>query len=160
MPVEKSQKFDMMGGCLNYPSTAGWRMHIPSPVSARCNALMGSSVTRVLASSHSFGGEKTVCGTCGTAHRTGYDRKRRRVRDLSCADHRIYLDLEVRRVDCRRCDAVKRERVGLSGRERAAHETLCALRRSTLSRWHHPGRRRRAAFGLADGQAAGDGLYA
>ena len=33
------------------------------------------------------------------------------MRDLSCADHRIYLDLEVRRVDCRRCGAVKRERL-------------------------------------------------
>lgn len=33
------------------------------------------------------------------------------MRDLSCADHRIYLDLEVRRVDCRQCGAVKRERL-------------------------------------------------
>jgi transposase len=33
------------------------------------------------------------------------------VRDLPCADHRIYLDLEVRRVECRRCGAVKRERL-------------------------------------------------
>ncbi len=30
---------------------------------------------------------------------------------MSCADHRIYLDLEVRRVDCRQCGAVKRERL-------------------------------------------------
>ena len=30
---------------------------------------------------------------------------------MSCADYRIYLDLEVRRVDCRRCGAVKRERL-------------------------------------------------
>jgi transposase len=30
---------------------------------------------------------------------------------LSCADYRIYLDLEVRRVDCRQCGAVKRERL-------------------------------------------------
>jgi len=42
-------------------------------------------------------------------HRGWYDRRQRRVRDLSCADHRIYLDLEVRRVDCRQCGAVKRE---------------------------------------------------
>ncbi len=52
-----------------------------------------------------------MCGTCGTAHRTWYDRKRRRVRDLPCADHRIYLDLEVRRVDCRHCGTVKREQL-------------------------------------------------
>lgn len=30
---------------------------------------------------------------------------------MPCAAHRIYLDLEVRRVDCRRCGSVKRERL-------------------------------------------------
>ena len=35
----------------------------------------------------------------------------RRVRDLPCGDLRIYLDVEVRRVDCRRCGGVKRERL-------------------------------------------------
>src|SRR5262245_29828919 len=39
-----------------------------------------------------------------------YDRKVRRVRDLSCGDTRILLELEVRRVDCRNCGKVKRER--------------------------------------------------
>jgi transposase len=33
------------------------------------------------------------------------------VRDLSCGDMRIYLDFEVRRVQCRRCGKVKRERL-------------------------------------------------
>ena len=56
-------------------------------------------------------GKKTVCGTCGTVYRCYYDRARRRVRDLSCGQYRIWLDLEVRRVDCRSCDAVKRERL-------------------------------------------------
>jgi len=37
------------------------------------------------------------------------------VRDLSSGDHRIYLELEVRRVDCRRCGAVKRERLDFLG---------------------------------------------
>ena len=40
-----------------------------------------------------------------------YDRKVRRVRDLSCGDTRIFLELEVRRVDCRNCGKVKRERL-------------------------------------------------
>jgi transposase len=40
-----------------------------------------------------------------------YDRKVRRVRDLSCGDTRIFLELEVRRVDCRCCGSVKRERL-------------------------------------------------
>src|SRR5260370_4998365 len=38
-----------------------------------------------------------------------YDRKLRRVRDLSCGDTRVFLELEIRRVDCRRCGAVKQE---------------------------------------------------
>jgi len=33
------------------------------------------------------------------------------VRDLSCGDTRIYLDVEVRRVACRSCGTVKRERL-------------------------------------------------
>ena len=33
------------------------------------------------------------------------------MRDLPCGDLRIYLDVEVRRVDCRRCGRVKRERL-------------------------------------------------
>ena len=33
------------------------------------------------------------------------------MRDLSCGDTRIFLELEVRRVECRRCGKVKRERL-------------------------------------------------
>lgn len=33
------------------------------------------------------------------------------MRDLSCGDLRIYLEVEVRRVDCGRCGQVKRERL-------------------------------------------------
>src|SRR5499427_10146402 len=40
-----------------------------------------------------------------------YDRKVRLVRDLSCGDTRIFLEKEVRRIDCRRCGKVKRERL-------------------------------------------------
>jgi transposase len=40
-----------------------------------------------------------------------YDRKVRQVRDLSCGDTRIFLELEVRRLDCRHCGKVKRERL-------------------------------------------------
>jgi transposase len=46
-------------------------------------------------------------------HRSFYDRTRRQVRDLPSGQLRICLDLEVRRVDCRRCATVKRERLEL-----------------------------------------------
>ncbi len=40
-----------------------------------------------------------------------YDRKLRRVHDLSCGDTRVSLELEVRRLDCRGCGKVKREQL-------------------------------------------------
>jgi transposase len=40
-----------------------------------------------------------------------YDRKPRRVRDLSCGDTRVYLEVEVRRLHCRTCGKVKREQL-------------------------------------------------
>jgi len=46
---------------------------------------------------------------CGEVHRAFYDQRRRRVGDLACGDLRIYLELAMRRVDCRRCGAVKLE---------------------------------------------------
>jgi transposase len=48
---------------------------------------------------------------CGQEQSGWYDRKRRWVRDLSCADTRVYLELDIRRVDCKGCGAVKRERL-------------------------------------------------
>ena len=55
--------------------------------------------------------KKTVCGACGLVHTGWYGRSTRRVRDLSCADTRVYLEIEVRRVHCRSCGKVKRERL-------------------------------------------------
>jgi len=49
---------------------------------------------------------------CGQAHRTFYDQRIRWVGDLACGDTRIYLELAIRRVHCRRCGTVKQE--GLS----------------------------------------------
>jgi len=46
---------------------------------------------------------------CGQRARRIYDRKRRRVRDLSCGDARIYLEVEIRRVRCGACGKVKQE---------------------------------------------------
>ncbi|MHC4488056.1 MAG: ISL3 family transposase [Planctomycetota bacterium] len=50
-----------------------------------------------------------MCGACGTVHRAFYDHKIRLVRDLSCGDTRVYLQIPIRRVLCRVCGKVKRE---------------------------------------------------
>jgi transposase len=54
--------------------------------------------------------KKTVCDGCGQAQTGWYDRRTRRVRDLSSAGYRIVLELEVRRMACRTCGSVKHER--------------------------------------------------
>jgi transposase len=50
-----------------------------------------------------------VCSVCGQVYGAYYDKRPRRVRDLSCGDKRIYLFLYLRRVHCSRCQAVKNE---------------------------------------------------
>jgi transposase len=55
--------------------------------------------------------KKNTCGGCDQVHSGWYDRRTRRVRDLSSGDTRIYLEIEVRRVQCKNCGHVKRERL-------------------------------------------------
>src|SRR5271155_4016334 len=55
--------------------------------------------------------KKTACGCCGRIQMGWYDRKVRRVRDLSCGDTRIFLEVEVRRGGGRRCGKGKQERL-------------------------------------------------
>ena len=55
--------------------------------------------------------KKTICGTCGHRQRGWYDRRLRRVRDLSCGDTRVYLEFEIRRIDCAKCGKVKTEKI-------------------------------------------------
>ena len=62
----------------------------------------------------------------------------RQVRDLSCGDARIYLEFEVRRVRCRRCAAVKRERLDFLAdnpfyTKRFAHYVGCRCRQEAIS---------------------------
>jgi transposase len=52
-----------------------------------------------------------LCGACGRPSRRIYDRKLRRVRDLSAADTRIYLEIASLRVRCRSCGKVKQEKL-------------------------------------------------
>ena len=40
-----------------------------------------------------------------------YDRRTRRARDLPSGDRRVYLEFEIRRVECERCGGVKREQL-------------------------------------------------
>ncbi len=52
-----------------------------------------------------------MCDGCGLVQTGWYDRRMRRVRDLTSAGFRVVLELEVRRVACRTCGSVKRERL-------------------------------------------------
>ncbi|MGH7605298.1 MAG: transposase family protein, partial [Gemmatimonadaceae bacterium] len=53
--------------------------------------------------------KKTGCGCCGRVQSGWYDRRTRKARDLSCGDRRVYLEFEVRRIQCKSCGSVKRE---------------------------------------------------
>ena len=78
---------------------------------ARKGPYAACSVIGMCGSSLSTGAQKTVCGCCGQVQTGWYDQRKRRVRDLSSAGFRIILELAVRRVACRTCGAVKRERL-------------------------------------------------
>ena len=54
---------------------------------------------------------KTICGICGASHPKYRDEKPREIRDLDCADKRIYLATKIRRVECDVCHGVKTERL-------------------------------------------------
>ena len=53
-----------------------------------------------------------MCGGCGKVHFRFYDRKTKLARDLSSGDRRVYVEYELRRVDCEAC-GVKQERLEL-----------------------------------------------
>jgi len=73
------------------------------------HGIFGDRMVRVVALTRRS--RKTACGACGRVQTGWYDRHTRRVRDLSCGDRRILLELESRRVQCANCHAVKGERL-------------------------------------------------
>ncbi len=101
----------MIRRCLQQPNASVCSTHTPSPVSGPSPRCTASSAIRKRGLSASFGGQKTLCGCCGRVQSGWYDRRTRRVRDLSCGDTRAYLELEVRRLFCRDCGKVKREKL-------------------------------------------------
>ncbi|MBU4320662.1 MAG: transposase family protein [Nitrospinae bacterium] len=87
-----------------------WR-NTSSPGFGRDRQYRGCLETRGHGPSGLIVPKKMACGCCGTVHRGYYDKTVRRIRDLSCGDARIYLEVEVRRVRCKRCGKVKREKL-------------------------------------------------
>jgi transposase len=101
----------MFGWPIQRSDSGGCGTRTPSPVFVRSPRCAVSSVIRRRASSPLYDAQKKICGCCGRVHSGWYDRRTRRVRDLSCGDMGIFLEIEVRRVQCRRCGRVKRERL-------------------------------------------------
>ena len=87
------------------------RTNIESPDIVREPKFRGYLETRDRESFDLRDAKKTICRCCGTIHRSYYDRRKRRIRDLSCGEMRIYLELEIRRVRCRKCKKVKVEKL-------------------------------------------------
>jgi transposase len=72
---------------------------------ARIKGIFGDPQSRVIRLERR---QKKRCAV-GVAPCTGVSTKVRRIRDLSCGEMRIHLEVEVRRVWCRRCGKVKQE---------------------------------------------------
>jgi transposase len=53
--------------------------------------------------------KKTVSSCCQTVHCGWYDQRKKLVRDLSNGDAQIYLEFEMRRVKCKKCNNVVQE---------------------------------------------------
>lgn len=96
--------------------------------------------------------KKTVCGCCGTAHRSYYDSKRRLIRDLSCGDVRIYLEVEVREGEA--------GATGMALRQPFLHEAVCLFCGGAVPVHEHPGRGERSSSGLAHRQGFGEAVHA
>ncbi len=71
--------------------------------------IFGDSLARVVTLDRRT--RRVVCGTCGTVHFTWYDHRRHLVRDLPCGDTRVFVDIELRRVRCMQCAAVRKESI-------------------------------------------------
>lgn len=106
MSCQRAEKGVMNWVCENIDDSG---MHIAFLVSSLNTQYPAFSGTPKVGLSGLRAGKKTVCSVCGRVHKIFYDRKMRRVQDLSCGDMRIYLDVEVRRVPCRSCHMVKPE---------------------------------------------------
>ena len=104
--------------------------------------------------------KKRAAGSAGAASRTFYDQRPRRVRDISCGDRRVYLDLSVRRVDCRRCGGVKRERLDWLADNPLYTKRFAFYVGQAVPGEHRPGGRRGAAPRLAHRQGAGQAVHA
>ena len=89
--------------------------------------------------------KKRSAAAVGESHSGWYDRRTRRVRDLSCGDTRIYLEFEVRRVQCRALRQGEARAAGVSGRQPVLYQALCLLRGPALPVGDDQGRGQGAA---------------
>ena len=104
--------------------------------------------------------KKRHAGCCGRVQMGWYDRKVRRVRDLSCGDTRI---IRASGSAASRVPPLRQGEAGaarLSGGQPALHQALCLFCRSTLPAGDDQGRGEGTGARLAHGQGAGNAIHA
>src|SRR5208337_2256658 len=128
----------MICGWPHHPNAADWRTHIPSLAFAPCNVSKDCSVSPALGSSLLCGGEKNdlrylrhgasqlVRPQAPAGAGSVLRRSPHLPRSGGASGRLPALWLGEARA------------AGLSGRQRAAHEALCAVRGPTLSQWCDP----------------------
>ena len=82
------------------------------------------------------------------------------MRDLSCGDTRVYLEVEFRRVACGSCGLVKQEKLAWIADNPLYTQTICLLCRASMPGVYTERRRQGAALGLAYGQRFGEAVHA
>src|ERR1035437_2663094 len=148
----------MMYECLKHSKSVVWRMHIGSPVFARCRPSTESLVMPTHGLSVSYVGEKNRL-------RDLWDGALALVRPPATSSTGSAVweppHLPGAGGTTRSLPSVWRREGRAAGefsRERAAHGAFCPLRRETLPQRHDQGRGRGAEPGLAHGQASGEAL--
>jgi transposase len=107
--VERPVETGTISRWLIHESANAFLMRTGSLDFGRWSSLAACSAIGTHVLSRSCGAQKTVCRQCGRVQMGWYDRTVRRARDLSSGNTRVYLEFEVRRVQCRRCAKVMRE---------------------------------------------------
>jgi transposase len=92
-------------------------------------------------------------------HPGWYDQRTRRVRDLPSGPYRIYLEFEVRRVDCKNCQAVKREALDFLSDSPFYTKRFAYLRGPALPELDDLERRQGTVPGLGQRQDVGQAVH-
>ncbi len=112
------------------------------------HGMFGDQKARVVALKRT--GTRMVCSGCGAVNHAIYDSRVRKVRDLPCGDLRVYLEVEIHRVKCRKCGKVRQEKLDWLSDNPGYTKRFAFFYRSEMPGEHDNGGGRGDEAGLED----------